>query len=1434
LTVSGRVAAGPSRAARRIRRIVGRPLPRAWLPAAATLLAFALAFIQRPGETVFDSRIELTVDVGLFMDRVKDVWSPTADLGHAQSGQFVGYLFPMGPWYAGWDATGLPIWIGQRLWLGALLALAAVGVIRLMDALHDPRRGISTAYAAAVYMLAPYVAVFVSGSSVTLLAYAALPWLLLAAHRGPRTPRGWRWPAVSALLIAAAGGGVNAAVALWVVLGGLLLLAYEVAVLRWPGRAALSFLWRAAVCGFMASAWWLVPVLLQGIHGEDFIGFTEGPETIWATTSLSESVRGLGYWLLYLAVGGEPVRSISATYLFEPVVVAATFLVPLLAVAGFRWSRRWAYGPFFALVAGGALLVMAAGFPEGAPMRKLLSAVYYESESLRFLRTTYKAAPLLALSVACLGGVALAALTARAHTRRLQRPDARLAHVWPVAAAVALPVLAGLPLVTGKAIEREYAYGDIPGYWRSAVADSERSTPSGKRVMVLPGALFAWYRWGYTVNGVAPAMTHHPVLQREVVRYAPPRASQLQAEVDDLIQQARLVPGQLDPLLELLGVGEVLVQSDYRPAPSGALDRASLSEALSDQPGFSDPVENYGTVRTYVPAPGRGGRPQRVPDIRRFATPGEGGAGIVRLHPWAGAVVLDGDAEGITNLAAVGRLNTRRALFYAGDLDRDRLAQLAGDGATLVFTDSHRRRVLESNQLRANRGPTVGAGDRLPREWPSYDLFPERGTSAQTVARYTGLEYLRAPLFRSFAVYPEHRPYAALDGDPETSWLASETTFEPKRQRWMELAFRRPRQVPSIRVLPQRDSAGLTDELAVSVNGGSERHVDLHAGWNTVPIDAGDVRRLRLRVLGTDGFGDRPGGIAELDVPGLEVREALRLPTLLPRLAAGLPLSASPMLVLLRRTTADFPFRAGNDVGDESAGSQIDMVDAERGLVRDVTLPARRGFHIRGLASVDPAAPDQRIDRLAGAQLGWRFSSSGRFEGVPRHRASSAFDGDPATAWVGNAVPGSFPWFGWRSPLRHTVRELRLAPGPPEYSFPRRVRIVGANGFAVSRDVPRSGRVLLPRPVRTRGLRIFVVEGRVSRRPRRALRAVAVGEVTVPGLRPPRPRRSGPLRGRCGDIVLRAGGQRRTARLSGSVRDLNAGRPLRIRGCGGPMPLHRGATRLTAPPGRVARLDYLALIAPAPRPRGATPSSSSRVLSPGSSPLGGRREDVRLDIAEPSWLVLAESYSRGWTAWCFGPDGHERPLGAPTPIDGYANGWPVDGRCERARFAFRPQRLADLSYVISGAAALTLLLLALLTPGGRGMTAARDIAATLRPDDPVRRLRLPYALLAGVVVGVAGGLLFALRAGAVLAPLTVALALLGVTVRRMAALGALALVAALVLYLVHPAEELAGFTFRYPLHHIAGHWAVALCVSCLAVAGAMAARALRAAGARRP
>ena len=58
-----------------------------------------------------------------------------------------------------------------------------------------------------------------------------------------------------------------------------------------------------------------------------------------------------------------------------------------------------------------------------------------------------------------------------------------------------------------------------------------------------------------------------PVLVRSNTRYADPRSAQLLASIDDLVQQARLLPGQLDPLLRLLVAAAIglLITAVHRP-----------------------------------------------------------------------------------------------------------------------------------------------------------------------------------------------------------------------------------------------------------------------------------------------------------------------------------------------------------------------------------------------------------------------------------------------------------------------------------------------------------------------------------------------------------------------------------------------------------------------------------------------------------------------------------------------------------------------------------------------------------------------------------------------------------------------------------------------------------------------------------------------------
>jgi hypothetical protein len=1386
-------------------------------------LSFALAFAQRPGRVFIDTRIELTEDPVRFLHSVTSVWSSTGDLGHVQSGQFVGYLVPMAPWYAFAHTIGLGTWVAQRIWLGSLLAAAGLGASVLLRELLRRSAPVAQLVAAILFLANPYVVVVIGRTSVWLVTYGALPWLLFATHRGIRNSRRWRWPAVIGLLLAVANGGANAALQFWIVLAPPALIAYEVLVVRdvtW--RAAGSFAWRAAACTLATSLWWVIPVLLQSRYSPNPLPFTEQPAGILTTPSVSESLRLLGFWLAYFGTSAGPSVGAVGPYLFDAPVIVASFLVPLAAIAGFARARRWTYGPFLMALACAGVIFMSLGFPPGSPLNGVFVALYYHSTVLQVLRTTWKAAPLLALPMAFLVGLFTDDIIRRARAAKGLRIWRLRLPAWGLVGLAAVPVLWALPLFDGSAIDAPDAYGSVPSYWRAAVRDATNATTTNQRIMILPGELFGWYRWGATGDSsIAPFLTPRRVMIREIARFSDLRSSQLQTAIDDLVQQNRLVPGQLQPLLELLGVGSVLVSTDGNLAGDGSLDPADVATALRDQSVFQTPAQSYGGSRTYTPMPGRDGVPVSLPDIRRHALPSTS-PGVVRVQPVAGTTILDGDGSGIAELAAEHMLDPGRAVVYAGDVDRPTIGQLVASGAQLVFSDSNRLRILAPSSLSENVGPTLEAGDPIAPDTPNYDLFPSRGAGGETVAEYSGLKYLRTPaLHPSITLFPEDGPYAALDGNLNSAWLADPQS--PVSDRYIELQLNSPMPVPSIQIYPLDESIAVTTQVAISVNGGAERLFSLSPGWNTVPINAAPLRTLRVRISGELGLTSA-GGISELQIPGLPVRQALRLPTDLAAATQGLDLSHSPVAIMLARTTADFPYREEAPRGSLQRLSLVYAADAEPGIRRIVTLPTARSFTLGGWASVRAAAPDPLLDRLAHLPAGWQFSSSDRFEGVPINRASSAFDGDPNTAWVATFVAGQeFPWIQWSWPRAQTIHTMRLTPGANRYEFPTGVRLTAPGVPPQNLVIAPDGTIVLSHPIRTREVRLQVLAVRNAIGQAdfaRYLNAVAIAEIRVPHLDTPSPRRHGAFTTPCGALSLTAGGSVQRALVYGTLDALDQGEPLRLRPCGvdGTVVLDAGTSTVDVSPGPVMQPDHVVLTSPAPQPLAAP--ATPILLSAGTAGQGSQ-EGIRPSVSAPSWLVLGESYSSGWRAWCRDAAGHERALGAPIPINGFANGWRIDSTCVSARMAFAPQSTANLAYLISAVAGVLLLgvALGLRLPGRirRRLGSRRPALAPLaqpargaRTPLPVQERLItvtpPAALAWAIGVGAVTGFVFALRFGAAVGPLTFVLLLSGISVRRLLRIAIVGMISIPVLYVARPVHNYGGYSFYLSLHQIVAHW----------------------------
>jgi hypothetical protein len=1371
-------------------------LSRRALPAFLGLLALALAFLQRRSATYTDTRIELTADPARFLERVASVWGATVDLGHVQSGQFIGYLWPMGPWFALGDFAGVPMWIVERLWFALVLFAAGLGVTLLMRALHRPEAQVAQAVAGAVFMCNPYVVVYANRSTVSLLAYAALPWLLLAVHRGLGTPRGWRWPAVAAVAVASAGAGVNFAVVFWIVLAPAGLLLYEALVLRRPLSAVWAFTWRASLLGLLASLWWLVPLYMQSLYGSESFRFGEQPHTIWSASSMAESLRLMGLWVSYYAGGfgsTKPASTAVDPFLLSRPVILATFLVPISALGGLLLTRRWRYAPFFGLLAVAGLVAMSIAFPLEKRSASILLDAYYALPQLQFLRTTYKAGPLVALSIACLAAATMdAALVLRARWLALHR-----SRVIRWAPALAVPAIAvfGLPLVLGRVIEPSFTYGDIPAAWPRAMDAASRATPRDHRILLLPGQQFSHFRWGSTFTPLGPSLTSTPVLQRNVARDADLRAAQLLDTVDDLIQQRRLVPGQLPPLLALLGVGQTVVASDGVPGQTAEAAPTAIAEALRGQPGFERPAAAFGWRRTFTPARGETDPMRRLPQLRRYDAPGSA-PGIVRVHPTRGTTVLEGDGEGLAALAAADRLDPQRAVFYAADLTDAELRAHLGAGADLALTDTNRRRLINPSQVLGAAGPMVAATENIEDGRATYEQFARDRSDMQTVAERPGVAALVTPSSPVAALSQATRAAAALDGRLETAWSPPDDESDCV---CMEIRFAQPVAPGYVRVHPRAFAVGPNAQLGISVDGGAERRIGVTPqAWNRIEIP-GRFTTLRLRTSTVVGNY----GIDEIDVPGLHPRETLRLPTRLASVAAREDLSRNAISIELARVTADVPARASEER------------DPELDIERTVTLPTARRFGVTGWATVAAGAPDDELDRLTGMDGAWQFTSSSRFEGVPGRRASSAFDGHRGTAWIADASGGA-SWLAVRGPQEVVVRTLRLVRGAPEYAFPARVDVSGGPERFTDLPVDFDGTVTLPHALRTRELRLDVRDVDAPSGPprRRQLPAVAIAELVVPGLRAPAARRQGSFATPCGELRVSAGGHIATASVSGQLGELDAGRPLRVRGCGARprLALAKGTQMLRAPTGTTMRPYRLSLASPAPSPAAAAAVAPGRVLSPGTGGPGSR-EDVRLQLTGPAWLVLAESYSKGWRAWC-----GDRALGPPRRVDGFANGWRVDEGCRTARLAFVPQRAANAALAVSAVTGLALLLAAVVLLLRR--RSAADSAPTpaeapfADPDDAVYRWRPVRAVTAAAGVLVLTGGLFSLRFGIAAAATTVLVLWAGVSVGRLLGMGLLALLLVPLMYAtVEP-------TRGAPTENLAAHWLAAAAV-CAVAAGCL-------------
>ena len=229
----------------------------------------AMAFLQRRGQTTFDTKFDLTADVQRFLVQSLSLWKQDSNFGELQN-QAYGYLFPQGAFFLVGDSLGIPDWVVQRAWTALLLIVAFEGTRRLWLALAPDASPWSAWVAGVAFATAPRLLGLVGVLSAEVLPTAVLPWVVLPlvlAQQGRMGVRaGALWSGVALLFT----GGVNAVenlaafpLPLFVVL----------ATIRRPGGARLVRWWLGAAA--IASAWWMLPLLVLGRYSPPFLDYIE-------------------------------------------------------------------------------------------------------------------------------------------------------------------------------------------------------------------------------------------------------------------------------------------------------------------------------------------------------------------------------------------------------------------------------------------------------------------------------------------------------------------------------------------------------------------------------------------------------------------------------------------------------------------------------------------------------------------------------------------------------------------------------------------------------------------------------------------------------------------------------------------------------------------------------------------------------------------------------------------------------------------------------------------------------------------------------------------------------------------------------------------------------------------------------------------------------
>lgn len=1272
------------------------PRSRRWL-LGFWAVAFVLFLAVQPGRQTFDTKLGVTVDPGQFLADLGQLWHDRAGFGGIQD-QYVGYLWPMLPFYWLCDLVRLPVWLAERLWLSLIVSVAFWGALRLAERLRVGS-GASRLLGAVVYALWPVFTTVIGSTSAAALPGAFLPWVLLPLTDGRYAAR---VAALRSALLVPFMGGVNASATLASLLpAGLYLLS------RPPGprQRKLIAWWAPAV--IVVTAWWWVPLLLLGVYGENFLPYIETARTTTDTMSATEALRGAGNWVAYLHLG-EAWLPAGWAVASSAVVILCSALAAGLGLAGLARrdmpERRW-----LVLTVLVAALVLLAGYGGafGAPFHGTVQG--WLDGWLSPFRNIYKfqtgVALALALGLAHLAGVAAEPRGARQVRGRRFAPL--------IAAVLILPGLLW-PYLNGS-ILNPGSFQKLPTYWQATADWLEKYSPDS-RALVVPATAHGVYSWGSPIDQPLDVLAESRWAQRDYVPFGTPGNRRAMDAVEQALLSGSHVPGLAD-YLSRAGLYYVVVRNDLDPDQIGYVPTTTVKRTL-EQSGYErvtglGPVMTGGRIAQDAPLQVEGLYPrQRAVEIYRptgedVVRPGQAG-----LAPVADTAVVSGGPEALLPLAE--RLRGR-ATVLTGDNHPG-----LGTPAVQVVGDGLRRADTRFGLVNAGTSYTYTRDERNAPEGlqdpggKPRQILPAEGTDHQTVAELRGARSVSASSYGNWLFHlPQYDPVNAFDGNPDTAW--AEGAPDTPDGQWLRIGFTGSYDMPSsfkVTPLPQESVRAAATKVRVETEKG-ERTSFLRPNGMTqrIKAPAGATGWMKLTIV--DSVERRAGltgaGFSEIDLPDVRVTRLLRLP------ADAEDATSAATVVSLHR--------ASDPTGLSATGT-------EAGLHRRFTTPAAGTYEVKASAVPVPGAEfDELLYEVAPEQQARIVATADSTASLGAGLAArNLTDGDLTTAWVA----GDRPVIHLRWEGKQPVGELVLAPAGGLSARASEVHISSPDGAAIA-GVDENGWVRFP-PITTDRLDITITEtapltlhNPVADEDLRL--PVGLTEAYIPSLdqyRTPQPDGTRKFSLPCGkgpDVAL--DGELYQTSAKGTVRDLVERRGVKVTLCqdgrgDAEVRLSSGDHRLEGGDAGPLALTDVTLT------RGTVPEAAAAGRDLRVRDWLGDRRAVTVGSGAASYLTTYENFNDGWKATL---DGKEL---TPVRLDGWQQGWRVPaGAGGSVTLSYEPATTYDAALIGSGAGIAVLLGLALWRRRAPNPDAAQ-------PAPPLPGLWLGTVVLTLVGVVIAG------------------------------------------------------------------------------------------------